>query len=279
MQVIDHQGHYTDCRQQRLTASELMSSLYVQEHDMVVDTTMAYTMYIQDNLERIARDGWTPLSYEEFLTSEECRNITDPDLVKPIPSKDEGLEGWTLFGEVGVDAGMLMVTDPQYIGSQWEKSDSKNIAPSNIHKDGTVLYCALHGDAPTEDAIPFDHYAQVIGKYGKSMNDMQLAGEITEKKRYKGNAGHYSYQGCCDATLSEKQHGQLNFLAGHHGAGVVFSSGFGDGLYQVYGKIKDYGDWGERVSEVRIVMIGDSDDDEASTDSQVTEQEEVTADV
>jgi hypothetical protein len=32
----------------------------------------AYVDYVNENLERIERDGWVPVSYEEFIDSEEC---------------------------------------------------------------------------------------------------------------------------------------------------------------------------------------------------------------
>jgi hypothetical protein len=32
---------------------------------------LAYTRYINSNLERIGRDGWIPISWTEFLESEE----------------------------------------------------------------------------------------------------------------------------------------------------------------------------------------------------------------
>ena len=32
---------------------------------------VAYRNYIEANLDRIARDGWTPVCFAEFLTSEE----------------------------------------------------------------------------------------------------------------------------------------------------------------------------------------------------------------
>ena len=34
----------------------------------------AYRQYIEDNLERIERGGWTPLCFDEFKWSEECSN-------------------------------------------------------------------------------------------------------------------------------------------------------------------------------------------------------------
>jgi len=65
--------------------------------------------------------------------------------------------------------------------------------------------------------------------------------------------GEFSYAGCCNKTLSKEKGGQLNFKMGHAGAGVVFSSGLGDGTYEVWGKVMDIKDWGERIVEVKII--------------------------
>lgn len=64
--------------------------------------------------------------------------------------------------------------------------------------------------------------------------------------------GKFSYLGCCEATLRDN-FGQLNFKAGHAGAGVVTSTGFGDGFYPVYATLGRKGSSEEgRVMEVRI---------------------------
>lgn len=81
--------------------------------------------------------------------------------------------------------------------------------------------------------------------------------EFDDEKEAKEN---FSYNACCKKTL--KGHGgQLNFKLGHAGAGVVFSSGFGDGCYEVIATIKDYGDLGKRVSKVEIILIDDKEVD------------------
>jgi len=53
---------------------------------------------------------------------------------------------------------------------------------------------------------------------------------------------------------------QLKFDLGHEGAGVIFSTGLGDGLYPVYARIgevvgSDGYNWGERIKEIRIKFI------------------------
>ena len=48
---------------------------------------------------------------------------------------------------------------------------------------------------------------------------------------------------------------QLHYDLGHAGLGVVFNSGLGDGVYKVLGKFRDCGRLGQRISEVRIILI------------------------
>jgi hypothetical protein len=66
--------------------------------------------------------------------------------------------------------------------------------------------------------------------------------------------GEFSYNGCCNATLKEEQAGQLHYRLGHDGAGVVFSSGIGDGTYNVYATYGDMPGWGRRIISVRIAL-------------------------
>lgn len=87
---------------------------------------------------------------------------------------------YELVGYVGVDSGQVMICDPCYINSEWQKT-----------------------------------------KKGEDIFD-------------KKNMGKFSYSGCCSATLSEKQYGQLNYKLGHAGAGVASSTKDGDGSYPVY---------------------------------------------
>ena len=65
----------------------------------------------------------------------------------------------------------------------------------------------------------------------------------------------YSYHGACTQTcINENQGGELG-----NSLGVVFSSGFGDGCYDVYAYTKDIEGWGNRVCKVEIVLIDPED--------------------
>lgn len=81
-----------------------------------------------------------------------------------------------------------------------------------------------------------------------------------------GDDGRLTYNGCCGVTLNTEgdtpSAGQLRHELGHPGAGVVTSSGYGDGSYPVYATYADEGDWGIRVASVRIDFLVGSDEGE-----------------
>lgn len=64
--------------------------------------------------------------------------------------------------------------------------------------------------------------------------------------------GEYGYLGACNATLT-KGYGELGTAES-----VVFSTGYGDGIYPVYGKLTDDG----RVAMVIIDFTNELGDDE-----------------
>jgi len=48
---------------------------------------------------------------------------------------------------------------------------------------------------------------------------------------------------------------EVPFKLGHKGRAVIFESGFGDGVYSVFAKIKDFGKMGgKRIVEVKVKM-------------------------
>ena len=67
----------------------------------------------------------------------------------------------------------------------------------------------------------------------------------------KGPRTHeFSYDGCCRETLSKDMAGQLNYKMGHAGAGVAFSTGWGDGVYPVYATYNEEG----RIVKVEVLF-------------------------
>ena len=129
-----------------------------------------------------------------------------------------------LIGHVGVDSGQLLLCDPCYIDSQWEKEDFEDFRTYQ-HKDtGNELTYR----------IDFDNYQRPIAAYdNKCMNELIATGEWEEVPDTKEAKNPFSYNACAKATLSEDGHGQLNYKGGVPGVGVAFSTAFGDGLYPV----------------------------------------------
>ncbi|QIH98492.1 DUF4241 domain-containing protein [Rhodococcoides fascians A21d2] len=104
-----------------------------------------------------------------------------------------------LLGEVGVDSGQLLITDPCYIDGEWRSEAGR---------------ATDHDQASLQIQQP-------------------VAAEGISRTLFE-----YSYQGCVGATLSGT-HGRLAFPKGHEGAGVAFATAWGDGMYPVYGELHD----------------------------------------
>lgn len=147
------------------------------------------------------------------------------------------MKNFEQIGEVGVDSGQLMVCDPCYIDSQWKKHEMEDTRLLKHKTTGEVYQYRVH----------FENYDSILLD-GKSVNDLIAEGTLIEIENKP--TGEFSYNGVCQATLSKKGSGQLNYSLGHVGAGVAFSSGYGDGVYPVYARKNKDG----RIVEVRIIM-------------------------
>ena len=161
--------------------------------------------------------------------------------------------GTKLIGHVGVDSGQLLLCDPCYIDSQWVKEDFEDFRAYQ-HKDtkNKLTY-----------RIDFRNYAEPIKAYGgKNMNELIETGEWEEIPDIKGAVNPFSYNACAKATLSENGHGELKFNHGHAGAGVAFSTAFGDGMYPVIAHYMDDG----TLRSVEVVFQNDENDEEEIDD-------------
>jgi len=140
-----------------------------------------------------------------------------------------------LLGVVGVDSGQLLITDPCYIDGHWKKENFIDIRLHKHKKTGKLFMFNSPFKGKTQiKAEMFDNYESKTST-GKSVNQMNEAGELEEINHpaKKGMIGKYSYGGICE-TISNDEH-QLYYPLGHEGIGVAFSSGLGDGVYNVYG--------------------------------------------
>lgn len=129
-----------------------------------------------------------------------------------------------LIGHVAVDSGQLMICDPCYIDSEWKHEEFTDVRVYKHKTRGETL----------QYMKDFPHYAEVIPQYGMDMNALLATGEWEQVEEAHQPEHGFSYNAACKASLSEKGHGELNFDLGHSGAGVAFSTTYGDGTYPVY---------------------------------------------
>jgi len=158
------------------------------------------------------------------------------------PSNPSPDQEWVKIGVVGVDSGQLLICDPVYIDAQWTRDDNPKFVSTLIYPNGTRKNIKI---GSPEWWSNIDAINQGIIK--------------VETRQCEPN-GRFSYGACCKVSSLEQMSGQLYYAKDRAGIGVAFSSGFGDGLYNVYARFEDYGDrGGKRVAEVRIVCITNED--------------------
>jgi hypothetical protein len=165
-----------------------------------------------------------------------------------------------LIGQVGVDSGQLMIIDPCYIDGEWESK-------------GKVIGVQFWGQGQDEVAELLRECGEAVEELNGTYrimtdnttdtelieNKIRMFSEDIQKIVLSSIITTSTYNQTCDITAGEKQGGQLNYRMGHAGLGVVFSSGLGDGIYDVYATYKDLGDWGERITKVEIILVEDDE--------------------
>ena len=102
---------------------------------------------------------------------------------------------------------------------------------------------------------------KLIGKFGVDSGQAMVGDpcyldswQVWDSKKqnfdeHQKNKGEYGYLGACNATI-ENSYGELG-----NGSSVVFSTGYGDGVYPVYAEIED-----GRVVKVVIDFNGTLDE-------------------
>ena len=173
---------------------------------------------------------------------------------------DEKPKTWKKkIGEVGVDSGQLVVMDPCYVRDQWiEEGEVKAVKfwgrdwekVGDILKDSYKREPYEHDGTVVVDAKSDDEAENIISDIDDIVRKNKL---LVIHSKVTGS----SYDKCCELTGTEDKGGQLNYLLGHAGMGVAFSSGFGDGCYDVIATYRDFGKWGVRVSKVEIILADD----------------------
>ena len=168
-----------------------------------------------------------------------------------------------LIGRIGVDSGQAMLCDPCYIGSEWKDTEMVDIRRHRDKHTGRVFQLDLGAISSAERNIlndtdeTFPSYEAVLST-GKTANQHGKDGDwedIDDSHLTSAPAREFSYAGCAEATIS-RRHGQLDYAMGHAGAGVVFSTGYGDGVYPVYATLSEDG----RVAKVEVIFCGEEGD-------------------
>lgn len=143
---------------------------------------------------------------------------------------------WIKLGEVGVDSGRLLICDPCYIDGMWE---DKGYTDLRLYKDNNTGRIFKF---PKD----FKSYEDKLELYlGATPNEL-IEQKIWNKIEIEIDG--FSYDAICHN--GGKDFKQINYPLGHAGLGVAFSSGYGDGCYEVWGKYNEDG----RIVEVKIKM-------------------------
>lgn len=157
-------------------------------------------------------------------------------------------KNWKLLGGVGVDSGQLLVCDPCYIDSEWIPNQQPAGHPTYVLTDkGKKKFPTLENWSWRfiyDIGSTYNSKQPALG--GMTMNEAISRNIVRAVPQ--GTTNEFSYRGCCDT--SRHGGGPLMFKKGHDGAGVCFSSGYGDGCYEVWGKVNSDG----RIVEVRVLM-------------------------
>ncbi len=137
---------------------------------------------------------------------------------------------WELIGHAAVDSGQLLLVDPAYIDSHWQRREFQDIRIYEHKLTGARL----------QYRVDFGNYQDPLEQYGgQTMNELRETGE------WEGVPidvePTLDYNGICHLTLGKDRGGQVDL-------GVAFSTGGGDGNYPVCVKRDKYG----RIMQVWI---------------------------
>lgn len=114
-----------------------------------------------------------------------------------------------------------------------------------------------------------------LGKIGVDSGQMMLvdpgyvAGDAFDEgwdksaqiKMQKTGQFRFNYNGACALTNNPGSVSPGGILQNDIGASLaaVVSSGFGDGTYDVFAYVGNYGEWGKRVAKLEIIFIDEEE--------------------
>lgn len=168
----------------------------LEEEKRLLEQRLQSTRYLRETLE---------------IDDEYLQEMGEPEIV--------------MLGEVGVDSGQLLVTDPCYIDSEWEYEPHPNewrLRDTATGNELTVLW---------EREVLDSEYLNL----GITISEAFDQGRLVALPDEHEGPFRYTYDGSCKATSGEG-FGELVFKKGHTGAGVAFSTAFGDGIYPIFGE-------------------------------------------
>jgi hypothetical protein len=156
------------------------------------------------------------------------------------------------IGEVGVDSGQLMIIDPCYVSDQWIKEGEVK-AVQFWGKDEKKVHELLSKPPYNRHSLYAEHCPQAVVEVSSVEEADRIIADISEILVKHDLLVIYrkvtdsTYDTCCELTGTDDKGGQLKYLMGHDGLGVAFSSGFGDGCYDVIATYQDFGQLGVRI--------------------------------
>ncbi len=160
------------------------------------------------------------------------------------------------LGVVGVDSGILMVMDQCYTSIASELTDN-------------ALHCYFWGRNRSEVAEFLansgfkveDGCANANVIHNISLDDKVRIKDIIDTHPdwfvitnfTEDDFSNRSF----NVTCGRNQGGSIPFPLGHDGLAVCFSSGFGDGVYEVWAHYAIFEEFDERIAKVEIILIDD----------------------
>lgn len=169
-----------------------------------------------------------------------------------------------LIGRVGVDSGQLMIIDPINIEGQWKTKHNAEITGVQFWGEGQndvarILIERDYNVMQKEDYVGYINITNEIEGENLCQEIDSIAKKI-DKIVFSSILKNSTFQDVVELTTSAKQAGALPYNMGHEGLAVAFSSGFGDGKYDVYATYEDFGEGyriDKRISKVEIILIED----------------------
>ena len=143
-----------------------------------------------------------------------------------------------------MDSGSLMVGDPCYLpGFEFNESTGKEpVLDTVTNKLYQYVYTL---EQLVEGAEIMENYESIVPGTHMTFNQAIASGRMVTLPHKPDTS--YSRSGCHWATCSSKEgYAQIGDCA----EAIVFSSGYGDGVYEVWGRRNKEG----RIIEVRVLM-------------------------